>query len=174
MRKKIIILFIVSFFNNLNGQENIVSSKENFNEALSYLNLFLNDKNWAKEDSGSFTYNNYAKSLSFKSKTEIQDSKNTIIEIEYILNLKNVIAVKEIMYKTNSNNIIFFDIKLKDEIFYTKYTKQYNDIIPNYKKENVSTVSIQFSKKMTSDDLDNMRRAIREIFTNVPVETKIL
>lgn len=146
-------------------------------DAVAYLNQFLNDETWLDKVNGNFTYNSMFKSLAFKSKWIFKNEKESIIEEEFILNLDNIKYIKEIVHKANKTeniNFIVYEFNLNDDIYYKKYTKEKGAVIPDYKNSKVNKVSVDFSRSLTEQDLTNIQRAVRVIFSNIQIETENL
>lgn len=158
-----ILFFSISVFSQVEG--------EKFNkDALEYLNIFLNDEGWAMKVEGNFSYNKYSNSLSFKSKIEIDDSKKTIRKQEYVLNLDNIKNIEELLYK--EKNIVGYTINLINEIYYKTHTIQKGDVIPQFKNEKRKSITLNIYKQLSDDDFRNIQKVIRDVFINIPIETK--
>jgi hypothetical protein len=144
---------------------------EKFNEdALVYLNTFLSDEGWAMKVEGNFTYNRYSNSLAFKSEIEIDDKKNTVRKVEYVLSLENIKNIEEIIYK--EKNIIGYKINLRNEIYYKTHTIQKGDIIPQFKNKKRSSITLNIHKALSDGDFKNIQNVIRDVFFDIPIETK--
>lgn len=151
--------------------------KSNITEAISYLNLFLNEENWVVKTTGSFSYNDYSKTLSYKSKSVSDDENKTVIDVNFSFNLNNILIVKENIHKadknkSNESNVITYTIFLKNEVFKSLYIRKKNDITPDYTNEKVKKVWFAIEKSITDDDVENIKLAIRDIFQEIPIETE--
>lgn len=88
MKNKIFLLslfFTVTF--NMYCQN---EKKNNITEAISYLNLFLNKENWIVKTTGSISYNNYSKTLSYEFKSVSDDENKTVSDINFSFSLNNI------------------------------------------------------------------------------------
>lgn len=155
------------------------SNSKDKNEAVNYLNLFLSDKSWGFESNANFIYNSYSKTLAYKSIIKYSDSKNTISETSYVLNIDDILKITEVIHKAEENktgdhNIVFLNLILKNKIYYKKNIKSDGDIIPNYTNSFVDKITIKFFKSLTEQDLKSLSSVIRDIFENTEIETKNL
>lgn len=151
--------------------------KSNIQEAISYINLFLNEENWVVKTTGELSYNNYSKTLSYKSKSIFDNESKTVSDFKFSFNLDNVLVIKENIHKADKNdinksNIISYNIFLKNEVFKSLYIQKKNDIIPDYKNEKVKEVWFAIEKSTTDEDVENIKHAIRDVFQNIPIETE--
>lgn len=175
MKKTLLLLLLSSpFFQNIYSQN---YENKDITDAVNFLNIFLNEENWSAKITGGFTYNNYSKTLLYKSKSVGKDEKKTTIDDNYIFSLKNVIKITEKIHKADKNNsensnLMAFDILLKDEIYRSLYIQKKGDTIPDYKNKKVRKVWFAIEKNITDEDVENLKLAIREIFQNIPVETE--
>ena len=155
----------------------VKTKSTNISEAVNYLNQFLSIESWSHKIDANFVYNNYSNSLSFNSLAIFNNQKNTREKIDYSFNIDEVINIEEVIHianKSNNSNIIFFNIKLKNEIIQTNYTKSDGDVIPNYEKFNTRKVTFNIQKSLTEQNLKSLSLAMRDIFENVEFTTKYL
>lgn len=169
----IILVLYFSFSSNLYSQKD---KNKDITEAISFLNIFLNEENWAMKTTGGFTYNNYFKTLEYKSKS-ILDGDKQVIDVNFILSLNNVISIKEKIHKADKNNtadsnIMSFDILLKDEIYRSLNIRKKNDVIPDYTNEKVKKVWFAIEKQITDENIESIKLVIRDVFQNIPIETE--
>lgn len=151
--------------------------KNNITEAVSYLNLFLNNENWIVKTTGSVSYNNYSKALSYESKSVFDDENKTVSDINFSFSLNNIINIKESIHKadknkSNESNIITYNIFLKNEVFKSYHVRKKNDVLPDYTNKKVKEVWFAIEKSTTDDDIENIKLAIRDIFQNIPIKTE--
>lgn len=170
----IILVLIFSVSSNLYSQKD---RSKDITEAVSFLNIFLNEENWLVKTTGGFTYNNYSKTLSYKSNSIFTSENEQVIDSDFIFSINNVLSIKEKIHKadknnTSSSNLITYDIFLKDEIYRSLYIRKKDDIIPDYTNKKVKMVWFAIEKKITDEDVDSIKLVIRDIFQNIPIETE--
>lgn len=175
MKKFIFILVLFLSLSSNSYSQN--GKKADIQEAISYLNLFLSEENWAVKVTGGFTYNSYSKTLTYKSKSIADDEKKSTTDFGFAFNLDNVINIKENIHIEDSvkggvSNIISYNIMLKDAVYKSLYIKKEGDIIPNYENKKTNEVWFAIEKKITTQDIEIIKRAIRDIFQNISIETK--
>lgn len=175
MKKSIFILVLFLSFSSNSYSQN--EKKEDIREAISYLNLFLNEENWIVKVTGGFTYNSYSKTLTYKSKSIVDDEKKTTTDFSFAFNLDNVINIKENIHiegsgKGGGSNILTYNIMLKDAVYKSLYIQKKGDIIPDYENKKTNEVWFAIEKKITTQDIEIIKRAIRDIFQNISIETK--
>lgn len=170
MKNKTILKILILFFTITVFSQ--AENDKNKKDAVDFLNLFLSHESWAMKVDANFTYNKYSNSLAFKSIIELDDEKKSILKEEYMLGINNIKSIDEIIY--NEKNIIFYKIHLVNEIYLKRHNKKNGDVIPDYTEKKVKEVSIDFYKPKTDQDLKNIQKVIRDIFSNIPIETEYI
>lgn len=162
------------FFQNSFSQ---INKKIDIPEALNYLNLFLNDVNPLVITTGKITYNNYAETLSYVSKTESQDFAKIkeSLNSSFSFNINDVISIDEMILKSKDYNSssLAYTFYLKNEVYRENYTKIEGSIIKDYSSKKGSKVWFSTEKSLTENDVLNIKRTIRDIFKDIPVKTEI-
>lgn len=150
------------------------TSKKNIKEAVNYISEYLSLKTWGPIIDNKLEYNDYSRTLTYKSYTKMNNSSNTTIEIDFTFGIDDVINIKEVIFNNDEDKILIYRIFLKNKIYKTTLEKSDNNSIPIIKSELIDSVVINPLKKLTISDIQNIGIAVRDIFQNIEIETEYI
>lgn len=165
-----IIFILIS--NNVLAQENI---KINL-EALKVFNSYLINKSVIDDVKAELTFNSYSNSLDYKSTTLFYENPLTEKDIAFKLvitfsiPIDDLNSIEEIFASKNETTIVQYKFNLNKEVKFVSESKEKGKFLDKeilYLKE----LSISPAINTDSKDLNNIKKAIRDVFTNANFKT---